>query len=168
MPSTRLGNRPKFHSYKEAWERIKASRKAGFFLEAIVIEESIISDRLISYLSRPEASSRLSKSKSGQWPGFAQLIDALGKEFPSGLPIGGVHDLVTELHAWRQRRNEAAHAIVKSDPGTATIDVLEFIRRADQAAEQGAKLARAVSTWHQAQKRRSNLGVQSAANGASS
>ena len=41
------GNARKYDAYREAWTRIKQAQKNGFFLEAITIQESIISDRLI-------------------------------------------------------------------------------------------------------------------------
>lgn len=44
------GNAAKFWSYREAWTRIKQAQEQGFYLEAVTIEESIISDRLMSYL----------------------------------------------------------------------------------------------------------------------
>ncbi len=43
------GNAAKYESYREAWSRIDAACENQFFLEAITIEESIISDRIISY-----------------------------------------------------------------------------------------------------------------------
>lgn len=46
------GNGAKYLSYREAWARIKLARRQGFFLEAVTIEESIISDRLLSFLEK--------------------------------------------------------------------------------------------------------------------
>jgi len=40
----------KYFSYREAWVRIKKAQGYGFYLEAITLEESIITDRLVSYL----------------------------------------------------------------------------------------------------------------------
>ena len=45
------GNAQKYLSFKEAWARIKSAQEAGFYLEAITIQESIMSDRITSYLS---------------------------------------------------------------------------------------------------------------------
>jgi len=146
-------NHPKYESYKKAWERIAAARQARFFLEAIAIEESIIADRLISYLSRPEAKKQVAKNKKGQWPGLGQLISALDDEFPEKLKVGDFKDIVQALNAWKEDRNRAIHAIVKSDPGTPTVDIQEFHLMAEKAAEQGAKLARAISSWHKSEKR---------------
>ncbi len=46
------GNVAKYLSYREAWARIKLARRQGFFLEAVTIDESIISDRLLSFLEK--------------------------------------------------------------------------------------------------------------------
>ena len=43
------GNASKHYSYREAWARIRLAQQHGFFLEAIAIQESIITDRLIGY-----------------------------------------------------------------------------------------------------------------------
>ena len=146
-------NHPKYESYKEAWERISAARQARFFLEAIAIEESIIADRLISYLSRPEANKQIAKDKKGQWPGLGQLITALDNEFPEKLTVGDFKDIVQNLYDWKDDRNRAIHAFVKSDPGIPTVDIQKFLLMADKAAEQGATLARAISSWHKSEKR---------------
>ena len=156
MTQEASANRSKYESYREAWKRIAASRQAGFFLEAIAIEESIIADRLVSYLSRPDALILVSKDKKGRWPALGKLITALEQEFPAGLPIGEFKDIVKTLNAWKDDRNTAVHAIVKSDPGGPTIDIQEFLRLAEKAAEQGAALARAISSWHKGMKRLSS------------
>jgi hypothetical protein len=42
------GNAPKFWSYREAWKRIQSSFVSEHYLETISIQESILSDRLLS------------------------------------------------------------------------------------------------------------------------
>jgi hypothetical protein len=44
------GNAAKYLSYRQAWARIGAAQGHGFYLEAVTIVESVITDRLISYL----------------------------------------------------------------------------------------------------------------------
>lgn len=163
MATPRVANTKKYDSYREAWRRIKAAQQAGFYLEAVVIEESIISDRLISYLSSPASSRRLEKKSKGRWPDFFQLIEHLKQEFPSGVAVKSppsktmvateIPNLAHALDDWRKTRNAAVHAIAKSDPGTPTDEVQEFIRKAKAAAERGELLARAVLTWHRHAKR---------------
>jgi hypothetical protein len=65
--------------------RIKVAQENLFFLEAITIQESIISDRLISFLSRPTALNPISKEKNGQFSSLSNLIKQWRKEFPDGL-----------------------------------------------------------------------------------
>ena len=97
---------PKYESYKEARARIAAARQGRFFLEAIAIEESIIT--------------------------------ALDNEFPEKFTIGDIKDTAQDLNDLKDDRNRAIHAFVKSDPGTPTVDIQEFLLMAVKAAEQGA------------------------------
>lgn len=147
------GNTRKYESYKAAWERIRDAQAAGFPLEAVAIQESLISDRLISFLARPTAPKPLTKRKHGQWPSFKELIDKWRVEYPAGLAVVGYPDLVKAVDQWRLDRNEVLHALAKSDPGTSTVAVTEFLRRAHHAAECGGLLAKAVLAWHKAEKR---------------
>ena len=142
------GNAAKYHSYREAWARIDQALAEGFYLEAVTIEESIIADRLINYLARPTARRPLDKDR-GRWPGFARLIAAWRDDFPSGLRFESHPDLIDEVDDWRCDRNCVVHRIVKSDPGTPTTPVMEFLAHAKQTAELGARLARAVCDWEQ-------------------
>ncbi len=79
------GNAEKYKSYYEAWSRIRKAQKNQFFLEAITIQESIISDRLISFLAGSNAKTILTKDKWGRWPSFGNLVQRWGNEFPEGL-----------------------------------------------------------------------------------
>ena len=45
-------NRIKYHSYRAACYRMNLAMKKGFYLEAIAIQESVISDRLLSFAIR--------------------------------------------------------------------------------------------------------------------
>ena len=149
-------NSEKYLSYKEAWTRINKAIKAKFFLEAIVIEESIMSDRLISFLIRPGAKNKIKKGKYENWPPFNALIDCWKKEFPNGIVGNEYKCLINEIDKWRVKRNNSVHAIVKSDPGMPTIDVKVFLDRASKTAKQGKNLARALLNWHQHEINRFN------------
>jgi hypothetical protein len=136
------GNASKYESYREAWSRIRLAQKNGFFLEAIAIQESIISDRLLSYLYRPtESTPPLSKNHS-RFPSLNELIQKWRSEFPDALPSGAYLDLIGAVDQWRCFRNEAIHAIVKSEPGQPTQPVDLFLQKAKEAAEAGDKITR--------------------------
>lgn len=149
------GNSIKYESFREAWRRIAAATAAGFFLEAIVIQESLISDRLVSYLSRPDASRPLRQNKRNQWPSFGHLIGKLREEHPSGIAVGTTRDIIQDLDKWRICRNRAVHALAKSDPGRPTTNIQDFLHLAEETATTGNKLARAVLSWHRREKRSS-------------
>ena len=160
------GNFEKYESCREAWARIEQAQVNDFFLEAITIQESIISDRLISFLSRPGASnSFISNPKKRKFTSFGLLIAAWREEFPNGIKCPKIidedlkimsEDLIEEVDLWRFSRNDAIHAIVKSEPGTATQPIDEFLQIAKEVAERGTELAKAVCTWRKSKKREQN------------
>jgi hypothetical protein len=43
-------NTTKYDFYTESWRRMKAATDGGFFLEAIAIQESLIFDRICSFV----------------------------------------------------------------------------------------------------------------------
>lgn len=150
-----IGNAEKFEAYREAWSRIKLAQENHFFLEAITIQESIISDRLISFLSRPTAPKILARNKRGKLPSFGSLIkDYWREEFPDPLKSGVYPDLIGSVDKWRITRNQAVHAIVKSeiDESSQSIDV--FLQKAKESAEEGERLAREICKWCKKAKNR--------------
>jgi len=146
------GNVTKFDSYREAWARIKLSQDEGFYLEAIAIEESILTDRLVSFLTRPDCQTPIKKNNKGRYPSFGNLIKLLSDDIGEPLAIGEFEDICVSLDEWREKRNQAVHALVASDPGSPTIPVDAFLNEAKEAADLGAELAMAVSGWHKAAK----------------
>ncbi len=148
-----MSNTAKYQSYKVAWDRIAAAIEQGFFLEAVAIQESIIFDRLRSFVSfvdsaeipdktplsvllnRWEANLNLSSKRNGLWDNDPELI--------------------SRLRAWGDSRNKVVHTIVRSMPGQPTRDVGEFLLHAEQTAVEGARLAREVSDWFRKQKSKS-------------
>ena len=150
------GNAKKYEAYREAWVRIKQAQENGFFLEAITIQESIISDRLISFLSRPGASNNYTQKRDrGSFVSFYQIIQCWRSELSAPLQSGAYVDLVDEVDQWRQMRNKAVHAIVKFDCSDDTQTVDTFLQRAKEVAEYGEQLAREVCKWQKATKGRS-------------
>jgi len=138
------GNANKFFSYSEAWVRIKKARGSGFYLEAVTLEESIIADRLISFLvcvGAIQAESRVEKCS------FGQLIQLWTKRIPQPIPVEHFPDLRSAVDDWRDHRNRVLHSMVKSMPGAQHPDVLDFLKQAEFVAFQGEALAHAVSDW---------------------
>jgi hypothetical protein len=134
----------KYFSYREAWVRIKKARGYGFYLEAITIEESIITDRLVSYLVR------VGEIKPGaqiERQSLGQLIQCWIKRVSDPIPDKYFGDLRPAIDDWRRRRNRMIHAMVKSAPDADHGDVRAFLEEAELVAMQGEALARALTDW---------------------
>lgn len=148
------GNAKKYEAYREAWTRVKQAIENGFFIEAITIQESIISDRLISFLTRPGASNAyIKKKKTGNFVSFHQIIKYWRSEFTVPLQSGVYVDLIDAVDKWRRNRNEAVHAIVKIDQNNGSQTIDGFLQQAKRVAEEGELLAREVCKWQQKSKR---------------
>ena len=138
------GNAAKYFSYREAWGRIKQSIALGYYLEAVTLEESIISDRLISYLVRVGAVK--SDSKLQTQP-LASLIREWKSHVPETICDSFCHDLQSEIDDWRMRRNKVVHSMVKSIPGDDHLDILDFKKEAELVALKGERLAKSLCNW---------------------
>jgi len=90
-----------------AFDRLDEALEEGWLLEAISLEESIISDRLLSAL-QSHTSKNFSKKK------FNDLINQTEEALVAN---GGdpEADLFDQLHQWRRDRNECVHAFCKLD-----------------------------------------------------
>ena len=135
----------KYLSYAEAWRRIKRATDSGFHFETVTLCESIISDRLLSYVLGVNRTSAVNTHTP-----FARLISEW-RRLAKSLPDHGGNDLGAVVDEWRKARNAIVHGLAKSYPGTPTGDLKPFLERAQQAAEQGTRLARTVSNWHRQQ-----------------
>lgn len=138
-----MKNIPKYLSYTKAWERINAAIERGFNLEAIAIEESIISDRLFSYILGVDPKAKIS-AKSG----LGELISHWRKNGGTSIVDSDGTDLGVMAEAWRAKRNTAIHGLVKSTPGSSPMPPDDFLDMARQAALEGKALARKVQNWH--------------------
>ncbi len=138
------GNSTKYFSYREAWGRINGAIARGFYLEAVTLEESIISDRLISYLCKTKV---LVADEKTERKNFSQLIAKWKKQVPNPISDKYYDDLQTSLDNWRESRNKIVHGMVKSIPGKDHQDILDFKEEAKIAAIQGERLARSLCNW---------------------
>jgi len=104
MTSKQIG---RYLRYKLAFDRLDEALQQGWLLEAISLEESIISDRLLSALLSL-------KGKNSAKMSFNDLINLTKEAFVAN---GGDPEvnLFDKLHQWRQDRNECVHAFCKMD-----------------------------------------------------
>ena len=93
--------------YKLAFDRLDEALEQGWLLEAISLEESIITDRLLSTL---QAKGEAVSSRQSLGNLIAQAKKAITG---SGELIEG--DVFHELDQWRDARNECVHGFCKLD-----------------------------------------------------
>lgn len=135
--------------YTEAFARIDSSINSEHYFEAIAIEESIISDRIASFLE----SMHLLKVDDLHRYSFASLI-TLWKF--AVLSPGAIWEpcegLIKEVDEWRKQRNKYVHGLVKFPHQRANIPTTkEFLQGASYAAFKGKELSRSVSDWRSRQ-----------------
>lgn len=135
--------------YTEAFARIDSSINSEHYFEAIAIEESIISDRIASFLE----SMHLLKVDDLHRYSFASLI-TLWKF--AVLSPGAIWEpcegLIKEVDEWRKQRNKYVHGLVKFPHQRANIPTTkEFLQGASDAAFKGKELSRSVSDWRSRQ-----------------
>jgi len=141
MPSSsaKAKNSTKYWSYIEAFDRMESAQKLGFFLEVVTIAESIISDRLLSFLWKRGS---LDASKHDVTTSFGKLIEKW-KAYDAADTT-----LAEKVDTWRKKRNTVVHSIVKSIPGTEHSDIDDFLAQAEKTATEGKELAEEVRTWY--------------------
>jgi hypothetical protein len=145
----RVSNTAKEKAYALAFGMINTALEKGCPLQAITIEESILTDRL---------SSTLNAKKEKKTP--CSTLNRALKEWANQLKSGEslfdekMSALRPSLYAWWDERNELLHGIVKSPCGEGpTIPAEDFLERAEKAAREGLDLARKVVRWTQKQVR---------------
>jgi hypothetical protein len=142
------GNTRKYASYAHAWKRIAAGLKSGHYFEVVTLCESIIADRLLSFLLGVDPGCKLAVHD-----GLAKLVSKW-RNSGTKLPHYKGEDLGVAVERWRKERNAVVHGLTKSMPGSPTLDLDLFLERAEAAASEGARLARAVSKWHKQELKR--------------
>ncbi len=123
----------RYELYKSSLDWIKKSIDEGYYLEAISILESLISDRLESYLSFP----------LGQDFSFKNL-GVLINEIKLKKTDENLHSLIIkDLDEWRKQRNKAAHEMVKIADGKSIVWE-ERVKVKKEVAETGLQLFRNI------------------------
>lgn len=140
-------NYPKYYSYKYAFEQINAAIQAGFFLEAITIEESILTDRLYRFCKDHGFKKKADRATLGDGVNFI-------KDLHANLLLSEEIDFIPDLARFWANRNQCLHQIVKSEPGEAPILFEEFIQLAKETAIEGKALEKRISKWAKKRKRR--------------
>jgi hypothetical protein len=127
--SASLKEKDELHKY--ANNRIDSAIEQEFYLEAITLAESIISDRLsmVLYLRGEKA-----KSKT-----LNKLVELSSPILPDSLS--------KRIDEWRQLRNFAVHNLVRSSPIDKQMRPFEFNVKAKEIAVSANKLVSDLEVW---------------------
>lgn len=125
---------------------MKKAMEGKFYLEAITIQESIITDRLLNFVIRKELISN-SSTELHRSNVFLNNLIKLSKQYFDD------DSLFVELNEFRESRNNCVHAMVKSFPGIPTQKVSDFQKLAKQTSICGRMLTRKVDAWHARMKK---------------
>jgi hypothetical protein len=137
-PDSSIG-RKRQNLYKGASTQAKAAYEQGFYIEAIAISESIITDRLEArraYLADNDVSKRWFRT-------IGPLLDAVAKDDP--VDDRKLISAYIQIQEWEPKRNSAIHELVKlredrtDDLWGARYESLK------SAAEEGLQIAKAIS-----------------------
>lgn len=146
-------NAAKYFSHREAWGRISRAIGHGFYLEAVTLEESVISDRLHSYFCK----TGVLDPASTKFISLGKLIELLCKHETDPIcdPLRAPRftNLQQTLKKWKNDRNHVVHGIVKS-AGVKHDDVLDFFKEAERIAREGEQIANSVNNWYRRYKDR--------------
>ena len=138
---TKKKNMEKYKAYCYAMEKIDEAIEHRFPLEAIAIEESIISDRLRAYAEHVNHVF----AKKQKFVSFDALIQAFLEELQERKLFEGEYkELYEAINKWRKDRNVILHGIVKTEKaGEAPKGASEdFYKNAMKAAERGREIAK--------------------------
>ena len=140
-PANEVGSE-RYELYKATFEWIAKSIREGFYLEAISLEESLITDRLESYLTR------LTETEFS-FMTLGKIQKAIEKH-ETDVDLRAL--VLEELDEWRKARNTASHEMVKIEDGKKVCwddrmkinqavakTGLELVRKVDQQTRKARK-----------------------------
>jgi hypothetical protein len=145
-----MKNYYKFYSYRYAYSQMKKAIEGQFYLEAITIQESIITDRLLNFVIRNNIKSISKEELHKPIAYLNKLIDHSKDYFDDDT-------LFNELNEFRKSRNECIHAMVKSFPGNPTQKVNDFQKLARETSTSGKILTRKIEAWHSRMKKKISI-----------
>lgn len=149
-------NTLKYQSYKTANNLLIEAKKNQDLprcIAAIAICESIISDRMQSFLIYINSPIMINKGKPRKHVSATEMTKACKKNFPNhhisinSSKHGKIEssNLFESIQSWLISRNNICHGFVKTKPGT---PISQFHIQAVKAAEEGFILTKLVCKWH--------------------
>lgn len=144
----------RYHLYKSAIEQLNKAYTSGFYIEAVAICESLISDRLharYSHLKKHEQEARREKD-------LKKLITLLkNNDLKKHKELHKIYD---DIDLWRESRNDAIHGAVKLREGLSGQSFAERYEKVKEAAEEGQVLFRKLKKASEQLKNRKNVKIK--------
>ena len=138
-------NYAKRDSYALASEMLQDAILHNYPLQAIAIEESIISDRLWSALKSVNIANGRHETMGAALKEWERIKKDNSVDNPFDAEIETLYD---RLCNWWDCRNKLIHGIVKSSVGLGPKTTAEkFLQSANAAAKKGEELVRLVKNW---------------------
>jgi hypothetical protein len=147
----------KYNAYKQAFSLMKIAKEnksLPYSIASIAIAESIISDRMQSYISYKEK--HWYENKKNLNIGSKILADKCEIHFTrlhikskSENVIIESMDLFNDIKLWLKSRNIVLHSFTKSNHG---LNMIEFSDLSFITSEEGLKLCSLISKWFKQQK----------------
>lgn len=126
-------------AYQATLSQISRAVENGYYLEAIALEECLISNCLFNFLKANNA--KLSK------PSFHWLLREVSRK------RSAAHDyppqLLAELNTWRRARNTAIHGFITSESQVLEQSSGDFQTSVRATATKGAEHCQAVVAWYE-------------------
>jgi hypothetical protein len=142
-------NHAKAERYAYAHGKYSRALSVGSYLEAITICESLLSDRLLVSCEQWFNETRGEDNKLST--GIRHLVKKhkclAADEKVASANGQSTPDLISDLDAWIDERNELLHGIAKCLPGEELLSTASLDKRARAAAEKGLILFRQVDNW---------------------
>lgn len=118
----------------KALARIEQSISSGFYLEAIILSECVISNILYNYLE--------AKDTKLHSHNLNKLIELTRNKFGKDV------ELLNELDRWRVQRNKSVHGFVESSIEDMSITQDIFVEFSKSASVKGLELCKMTFEWY--------------------
>lgn len=125
-------------AYKDALTRIEKAVESGFYLEAITLEECLISNCIHNFL--------VAKNEKLKQPTFRELLEFILNK-PELLSEGD-KNLFVQINKWRKKRNVAIHGFITVKSDMLKQSTITFENQSEETARTGAKYCEQVNSWY--------------------
>jgi len=126
---------------KQALFNIQQAIDSGFYLEAIALQESLISNSIYNFLK--------AQNKSLQSTSFFDMLRELRSSKSNHLSSTESRKLFKNVNEWRQKRNQAIHGFITIQIDEIGNGLTDFKSLSEQTANAGSKLASDVFAWYE-------------------